>query len=40
MLIVTCIPSVFSLVLLLALLDCVFYIVEVFCWVPDFNMFW
>jgi len=40
LLIVTCIHSGLSWVAPVELLDCVFYIVEVFRGVPDFIVFW
>jgi len=40
LLIVTCIHSGLSWVSLVESLDRVFCIVEVFCWVPDFVVFW
>jgi len=40
LLIVTCIHSGFSWVAPVESLDCVFCIVEVFCGVPDFIVFW
>jgi len=40
LLIVTCIHSGLSLVALVESLDCMFCIVEVFCGVPDFIVFW
>jgi len=40
LLIVTCIHSGLSWVALVEVLDCLFCMVEVFCGVPDFIVFW
>jgi len=40
LLIVTCIPSGLSWVVLVESLDCVFCMVEVFRGIPDFIVFW